>query len=482
MHEDPSSVLYEFQGAIPSMDGSDAVFTSIRFEKFDPMSLTVRLNLLGSVEERRRVHSHLDQLQWNHFSIRGTGAFAGTVAEILGLTGFGSAGAGGIPETVIPHCTAIQLNITEERAAAPRRFWMTAQLTPSGIVIQPKTVTMHADGQITHNTADDGEIEVRTALARLRVREHYDTFEMTEHGNRVRHLVTRAVIEGEITVPIDRSFADVHAELRDILGSISLMLSLCYRTLVRHYEIRYLPMPLDQADRGTALLRVRIQRTPQRRHRDELIHYQQLTGGGLETLFQAFVSSPDRDIIRRIVSFLAGSYAADSLEESYILAYAALETTISTVAGEQEYAATSSQFSKLTRALKSAIRQFAEEMGLGTADAMVEKLPEIRRLSIKRRIDQVIRNLNVETSDLWQRLGFDAGLERATKNRNMLVHAASITAPEELLWDRVRLWILVERILLQMLGWTSEKISRWYDQDLRRVNKSDEIAASNESG
>ena len=352
------------------------------------------------------------------------------------------------------------------------------QLVPSGILVQPKAITTFPDGQITHEPIEEGEVILQTEVGSLKAREHYDMHQSVEHGNRVTHLVNRTVIDGEVRVPVGVSLFHIHETVRTVLDDICAVLSLCYRTPVNYYEIRYRPEDGVDGVVHESFLRRRLKRVIREEGADELINFRDLRNGGLNDLYQAFKTSAHRDTIARVLGFLASSHDSEAIEESYFLAFAALEATISAAADVQSaYTLTSSPFRRLCKRLRKTISEFLAEISATSRIELInDKLPELQRVSTKHRIDQVVQTFQVATADLWVKKGFAVGMARATTNRNILVHEAVVAPTEQLLRDRVRLWVLVERVILRLLAWPDEKIWRWYSQPLRWVNRVEEHA------
>lgn len=211
----------------------------------------------------------------------------------------------------------------------------------------------------------------------------------------------------------------------------------------------------------------------------ELINFRDLRDGGLDQLCKSFRMNPGVEGLRRAIQFLAGSYEEKGLEQSYILAYTALETAIGVAVGPGgEYALSRSPFDRLCSRIREVVTNFASEnnlLGPGNSKPTIaalinEKLPELRRISTRSKLRHLRQELRIVVRDLWDRSDFDEGFIRASQNRNRLVHTATAEKPNELYYDLVRIRILTERILLRLLGWPDEKIWRWHDQELKWVN------------
>lgn len=169
---------------------------------------------------------------------------------------------------------------------------------------------------------------------------------------------------------------------------------------------------------------------------------------------------------------MVGSYETVGLEQSYFLAYAALDAAVGAAADDSiQFTLGASAFRKLCSKLRKTLTEFAVEHRLsGLVDDVADKLVELQRRSTARKMERLYNKLGFTVDDLWKHIGFETGFKRATRARNELVHSATVADPEQISRDLVRLHVLTERILLKLLEWPDNKIWRWYDQELRWMN------------
>jgi hypothetical protein len=166
------------------------------------------------------------------------------------------------------------------------------------------------------------------------------------------------------------------------------------------------------------------------------------------------------------------------LEAGYFLAFSALECAVGAAEGKTAYALGSARWRRLEKRLQEAIVGFLETEFINQDERaelqtlLVSKLPDVRKISIRRRVATISEKLGVRLDDLWPTAtGFDEGFGRAYSARNALFHAAACEKPDAMNGDMIRLRVLTERIVLKILSWPDEKIWRWYDQELRWLNR-----------
>lgn len=458
----------QFRGHLETGDGTlPPVVSTIEYELYDPTSLSIDLLLLGEESERRAAILYLEHLPYNYLWLHSDELGVPSV-EVLGIHGF----TYDLTHASID-ATGVQVGMTTEPQARETKWHIKAELTPSGILVVPGIRQLSYTGDVSFNPITEGVIEISTSLDTLEIGERYAHYKSEEYGNRVIHTVQRVAITGNICIPKDNDLFSINETLRGEVENVCTILSLCYRQPIDYYEIEYVtdPETTPQAERRKVFLRRRRNSEEKKIHQDELIHQRNLVGGGLDRLLQAYNSSPRKEELSRAIRFLASSYKMATLESSYFLAYSALDLVSSTVKPDSLFLLGTSKWNKIQKLLRKYLNSIAESEGItAVVDQIKEKLPELRRASGDRRIMEACRTLNVETSDLWPKEGFEAGLKLATGMRNDLFHSALLESPDELSEHLVRVRILVERLLLRILEWPDEQIWTWYDQNLRWIN------------
>ncbi len=472
-------VIYELSAAVTAPDVPAEVFADIRFRKHDVSSLSIRLNVLGDDRDHRiLVYSQLSHPEWDYLSLYAKAPETQNV-ELMGIRGIASEGGSGEIRVVIPEAEAVQIGITDEVLDTDRTYGMGVQLTPSGIVQQPAVISFKGNGEIEREHVEEGEITLETAHGTWSVRDFYDSGSEEEFGNKVTKLVQRAVIFGNVLAHAGETLATLNATVQQTVFDICTILSLCYRVRVTFYEISYVYAPED-APAVQSIVRRKILGAPKRSGPDDLINFRDLIDGGLHKLFSAYSKTECKEELSRGIGFLASAYSSDSLEGSYFLAFSALECVVSAGEGKNSHALGEARWGRLKKQLTQAIADYLETEVVDatereeTRKLLAEKLPEVRRISIRRRVLALCEKFAVKTADLWPAsVGFDSGFTRATAARNALFHAATCDAPDEINSDLVRLRVLTERIVLRLLAWPDDKIWRWYDQGLRWTNSED---------
>lgn len=465
--EEDLYIRHEFPACLTREGGTEEVFVSIRYHQYDPSLLDITVHLLGSKEQKEDSSTRFRNHKWNFFCLYHPHEPSKSVG-VLGITGMTYS-----PQSVFPRASAVQIDISDAALTEERKYHVTAQLTPSGILIKPRTVEIDFTGEIRNRVIEAGEIAIQTEIGSMRAEETYESHYQIEHSNRVTSLVQRATVFGEVMVPAGTSLLDCHEKLSSILDDICDILSLCCRVPVTYYEVAYLHLePTQRGFPEYPVLRRKLKPHVRNEHSNELINFRDLRNGGLDQLYKSFRSNPQVEGLRRAIRFLAGSYEEEGLEQSYFLAYVALEAAIGVAVGPGgQYALGPSPFNRLCSRIREVVTNFASENNLPTiADLINEKLPELRRISTRNKLHRLRQELRIVVDDLWDRTDFDEGFIRASLNRDKLVHAATAEKTNELYYDLVRIRILTERILLRLLGWPDEKIWRWHDQDLKQVN------------
>jgi hypothetical protein len=255
------------------------------------------------------------------------------------------------------------------------------------------------------------------------------------------------------------------------------VLSLCYRQPVDYYEIQYIPDPDAHRDHDLPELLVRRKREApvKKTGTDELINFRNLIDGGLDRLLKSYRKFCCKEDIGRGIQFLASSFRIVTLESSFFLAYSALECVASAVSEEPHFLIKSGPWKRVENSMRKFIDKLSvAEDFVDVANQMKDKLPELRRATSANRISEMCRKLGVETSDIWPNNGFTSGLNRATKMRNDLFHSALCASTEDLSKNLIRIRTLTERMILKALCWPDDEIWRWYDQDMKWINKGDD--------
>ena len=452
---------------------SEAV-VELQFGKYDPRSISVRLHLLGSEERRQQTFRKLDNLGRNHCTLYPAPP-AKQVVELLGIAGMQFSGE---PlQTITIDCASVEVGISNELVSVAPKYWVTAQIVPSGILIQPSVLSFHPSGEVKRERGGDYDIIVAVTRGTVNARAIYERATGAEFGNAITKLIQRTIVTGEIAGRADESLTQIHEQFRSDLNDVCLVLSLCYRWPVTFYEIEYFDSRYAPVDGGYLRRAVAVPRRAPSSHVG-LLHVGDLIDGGLGILSDAFRSAPMRHELGRAISYLAHSYAEEGIETAYFTAFSAFETTVAAAEGSRMYVLKASRWKRLCDRLIAAIESFAVDEKIAEAErsdlleALGEKLPEVRRVSLRRRVHALVASLNIDVTDLWlPEVGFDSGLRRATTSRNDLFHAAKLTDVDTLQGDLVRIRVLTERIILRLLNWPDSKIWPRHADTVRWANR-----------
>lgn len=441
---------------------------TIEYELYDPSSLEIELLFLGDEEEKRIASNYLQNLEFNCVWLHSDDSFTPSV-EILGIHGVETSTLGAHINAL-----AIQSGLSEEILAQQVKYIVKVELIPSGILQKVGIRELSYTGSISFRSIVDGKVPITSELGKLEAEERYDHYESYELGNQIIHTVQRAAITGVLEIPKGKDLLSTNETMRLEIEEICLMLSLCYRQPVDYYEIQYIPDPEAHRDHALPVLIVRRKHeTPVKKTgTDELINFRNLIDGGLDRLVKSYRKFQRKDDLRRSIQFLASSFRVVTLESSFFLAYSALECVVSAVSEESHYLIRSGLWKRVEKLMREFIDKISISEGFtDVADQVKDKLPELRRATSVNRISEMCCKLGVEISDIWPKEGFTSGLSGAAKMRNDLFHSALCESAEDLSNNLIRIRTLTERIILKALCWPDNEIWRWYDQNLKWINK-----------
>jgi hypothetical protein len=152
----------------------------------------------------------------------------------------------------------------------------------------------------------------------------------------------------------------------------------------------------------------------------------------------------------------------DTIESSYIMLYAALETIVLFFRREESLEfifSDPAEWELLRKDMQKWLKRHPTLNSDGTKRSLVyEKLPELMRMSFSSAFKQFCRQYSVDLSDLWPVVG-DSGGVSLSSIRNKLVHGevfeqrhygALMGAREHLRWS-------VYRMVFAMLGWPVDR-------------------------
>jgi hypothetical protein len=457
----------QFRGTLQiNENNSCPIVATIEFELHDPTSQKIDLHLIGSQKENQFASSYLRNFLRRDYLLLKNEEVLSHPVEVLGIRGYEVAG---LHASIV--ADRIQIGLSKNLPITQNAgFFMKAELTPSGILVQPKTRELSYTGDTRISPIVQCKIEVPSSFGTFEVARRYAHYHSTEYGNDITHSVERLSITSRLSDDTGQDWFFINQTIEEEVRAICRILSFCYRQPVHHYEIEY--FRLASGNPRKRIWRRRLSAPESTIKQDELINYRNLVNGGLERLLRNFTNSPRVEEIARAIDFLSSSYKMVTLESSYFLAYSALDLAASIHDPESQYLFKSGKWKKLEKVLRDYLDSIADSHSItGVVNELKQKLPELRRMSGDSRIIKACKALNINTSDLWPREGFEIGLKSATGMRNDLFHSALAEDTSELFKHLVRVRTLVDRLLLKILEWPDDQIWVWYDQNLKFVNQ-----------
>lgn len=438
---------------------------TVRYHQWNPEDLSIDLLWLCDEETKREYALELKYL--NSFWVQSLDANHSSI-ELLGITGVTTQAFEDSVHSSRVSVSALKIGITQAQLSDERKINVTVRVQPSGILCLPSIHNRFFTGEVKIKTVETGIVEIDVLGGKLEARETYEYNKHEMYGDIVTEQIQRATLLGEITVNKGQSLSDAHERLKEEIRNACSALSLCYRQTVDFYEIEYSDQNSDLTLRS--VFRRKWPTYKRRLSGDELINTRALLDGGLKKLICSIEALDRKEDIHRAIQFLANSYE-ETAETAYFMAFSAMETIVSCCLDRKdELIAESAQWKKIERTLKEAIQSRLDSQ---FHEALINKLPELKRQALSARIDAACVKLHPKTDDLWPNLTFKVGIKRAANIRNGLFHSASTNNDSDLISDLVRIRNFSERLLLKLIGWKDEDIWAWSDQQLKRVNSNE---------
>ncbi len=235
----------------------------------------------------------------------------------------------------------------------------------------------------------EGAIEWEAGFARAKayVRKVSERANVGENAAELTLLRPSLVLE--VNSPADWNLDALARRVEEEAEDATLLLSLCSRRDVRWYEFSFLPWAADRpavSENFIPLVRRRLSLSAHTERRDDLVDHRDLVNGGFANLLSSLRASANRDVLRRAISFLVGSWADTTTEERFFLCFAALEAVAETIyalrtAGDK---LPKRKWRELESDLRAVITDFAVRNDLGTVgESLVKKLPDSRRVATR---------------------------------------------------------------------------------------------------
>lgn len=450
----------------------DAPELAVRIEcdQFDPWEIALQITATGGRDGARLTEAKLQLATHEPVTIESLDDPAQNVTIVsLSQLSFTP------PVSIDLQPDEIWVGINRAREATPDQMDVKIDLTPSGILAPFKIVSSNYTGSVAVEKVEPGEVTVTGPLSTWHAAEHYEYFDTMLSENRVRNQIQRAVLAGKIEIPQDSTLVDVHKRVAEEVHSICLALSLAYRRPVHAYKFEYIGQLTSDQQASVATARIRMRPNRRREYGDELIAYRGLCASRLDSLHRNLVEHPRYADLGRAISFIAASNVTTMLEDSYFLAFSALDLLVQVLDTPDADAPTQAQWRRIKKAVQRALEAAcAEENPVIEPGPMVQKIGELRRPPSMGRILRAVARAGIVVDDLWPKQGFEAGISRAIGSRNELFHSAQTVEPGAMAADKYRLIALFERLVVSELRFPTAHLSILHDQTLKRINSGGE--------
>lgn len=355
----------------------------------------------------------------------------------------------------------------------PENIYVTVELTPSGILNKWGSRECHFDGNIKCENGYPEEIEWDLDIGKGKAFTRYTYEKHNIFDKKATLQIERPSLTFEINIDSNLSTSKIKDAVVREARDFSLILSLCYRKLVNWYEINFLITPKD-GNLGIAspIIRKKVYTKTYPDHEDELINHKDLINGGLPTLVDNLRTSPLIESLRRSITFLASSQSNQTIEINFFLSIISLESFCDGFIelSHENVKIPSGKWKQIEKTLRDSLKSLSDQQEMSIyIESVKKKLPELKGITTLDKILHCCKTLGVNTNDLWQKDGLEAGLSKALNMRNHLFHRAYYEDPYFLYANYVRIQVLTERLILKHLMWPDEKIWKWYDQKIRRA-------------
>lgn len=179
----------------------------------------------------------------------------------------------------------------------------------------------------------------------------------------------------------------------------------------------------------------------------------------MKCVFPSFQEYSDIAAFRRTLNIILPSYEK-TIESSFVNLYTALEMIVLHFRKEKdlERIQPNNQFKKFKKNLIKYIEGMELVNGEIVKPKIIDKLPELNRISFRNAYDQFCAFYSVDVSDLWQVVDSSDGIA-LSQLRNKLVHGENFGDGQNLglFYAGQHLRWIVERMVLSVLGWDVER-------------------------
>jgi hypothetical protein len=326
------------------------------------------------------------------------------------------------------------------------------------------TFIRHYDGTITLEGDDREGIKWETELGEAELIDGYtydsERVGLNEATVRIRQcqVVIKTEFEGNVSL---RSFA---RSLEDALDEPLWLMSLLSRRRLPWYAATiWFFRPEDDFFRTAEIRRQQwLGRDPGGYGKklswlDLLADREALVSGHFQRMYSRYEESPHKETIRQVIPFVLSARETGYIEAKLGLVYSALEALVNGL--DKGYLLGSNRFKRLRKKLEQVIRGEIEESSL--ADAVIKKLPELRRESYKDRLLRLFHEHGLDfVSRLWPGgVNIDSEVRALVNRRNVFVHEGAIADYHPYMGDMYRILNLVELWLLKLLRYPGSEIN-----------------------
>ncbi len=458
-------IKFEYQGYV---SGNVPVLLNIEYERYNPEKISTELILLGSDEKfGGAFRASLNGDEYGDLKIGGKKA---TDPEVMirNINGWRHQG-----NNASLHIQSYEYAISENPINDPETIYVTVELTHSGILHKWCSKKLNWNGSIECKNVYSEEIEWDLDIGKGKdfARYNYEDHRFFDNKSTIQN--ERQNLEVEINTNLSLSTSEIKNTILEEVRDISLILSLCYRKLVSWYEIKFLLLPKDRnLELISPIMRKKFFTNAYPEHVDELINHRDLINGGLSTLVKNFRESLMIEALRRTITFLVSSQSNQTIELKFCQSIISLEAFCDCFidCNQDSIKIPPSVWKKIEKKLRETIKLLNDQKEMSDyLDKVTKKLPELKSITTLDKILFCSKTLGVNTEDLWQKDGFEVGLNKALNMRNHLFHRAYCEDPYFLYANFIRIQVLTERLILKHLKWPNEKIWRYYDQEMRRA-------------
>lgn len=170
----------------------------------------------------------------------------------------------------------------------------------------------------------------------------------------------------------------------------------------------------------------------------------------------------DFDILMPLLHYIF-SHSARFVDERFSTLFYGLEKIISSLDRRSKAKAllNKTELSKVSACLKEKLVELGKSLEL---EAIMEKIAELKRPTLKRRLRHYLSELGITYDDI----GGDEGIDSMVNVRNRITHQHGQVAIEDIVREAGRLETIVERLLLALLGWTGKSRLSYANRRLRK--------------